>query len=168
MFLQASDIFRPRNSVPNSLHRASIAPGPKRRTLARNVHSLCMHPPVTPKYTTQTIRRRWPALFPNLFDSRRYLSQTRLAGQLPIHAKLEPSPDSAQTHALRRVRLPRQPGVQQRQPHREADAPADLWFVPLPGWTDVDMYPHNGAPPRKSATPDRDIGATTGLCRRIT
>src|SRR5262249_13454144 len=57
MFLQASDIFQPRNSVPISLHRVSIAPGPKRRTLARNVHSLCMHPPVTPKHTTQTIRR---------------------------------------------------------------------------------------------------------------
>src|SRR5207244_2135915 len=126
MLLQANDIFQPRNSVLSSLDRVSIAPGPKSRTLARNVHSLCMHPPVTPEYTTRTTRRRWPVLFPNLPESRRCLSQTRLAGHLPIRAKSTPWPDSARTHALHRVRLPRQPGVQQRQPHRETDAPAGL------------------------------------------
>src|SRR5262249_28106471 len=132
MLLQANDVFQPRNSVLSSPDRVSIAPGPKSRTFARNVHSLCMHRPVTPEYTTQTIRRRWPALFPNLPESRQCLSQTRLAGQLPIHAKSKPWPDSAQTHALRRVRLPRQPGVRQRQLRREADAPGGLSFVPLP------------------------------------
>src|SRR5262249_15128723 len=107
MFLRASDIFRPRKSVRSSLHRASIAPPLKSQTLARNVHSLYMHPPVTPEYTIQIIRRPWPVLLPNLLESRQYLSQTRLAGHLPIRAKSKPWLDNAQTHTLRRVRLQR-------------------------------------------------------------
>src|SRR5262245_64239795 len=132
VFLQATDIFQPHKSVRSSLHRVAIAPGAKGRTLARSVHSLCKRPRVTPRCTTQTIRRRWPVLFPNLPESRQYLSRTRLAGQLPIRAKSKPWPDNGQTHAPRRVRLPRQPGARQWQPHREADAPAGLSFVPLP------------------------------------
>src|SRR5262249_36071896 len=151
MFPQANDIFQPRKSVQSSLHRASIAPGAKNRTLARNVRSLCIHPPVTPKCTTHITRRRWPPLFPNLHESRQYLSQTRLAGRVPIPARSKSWLDSVQTRALRRVRLPRQPPLRQRRPHRETDAPAALSFAPPPRRTDVEMHLHNRRP--RSATP---------------
>src|SRR6516164_10753516 len=55
-----------------------------------------MRPPAIPEYRTQTIRRRSPALFPNLSEARQCLSQTGLAGHLPIRAKSKPWPDSAQ------------------------------------------------------------------------
>src|SRR5262249_45779637 len=121
--LQASDVSRPRKSVRNSPHSTSIAPGPKIQPPARNVHSLCMHPPVTPEYTTQAIRHLSPVPFPNLSESRQYLAQTHLAGHLPIRAKSKPWPDSAQTHVLHRVRLRHWPGLRQRQRPRETGAP---------------------------------------------
>src|SRR5215813_5187888 len=107
MFLRASGIFPQRKSTRSFVHRASIALGAKIRVLARNVHSLRMHLRVILEYRTYIIRRRWPVLFPNLLESRQYLSQTRLAGHLPIRAKPKPSLDSAQTHALRSARLRR-------------------------------------------------------------
>src|SRR5262249_43018 len=103
--LQTSDVSRPRKSVRNARHSASIPPGPKIRTLARNVHSLCMHAPVTPENTTKAISNRPPVPFPNLPECRQYLAETHPAGHLPTRAKSKPWPDSAQTHVLHRVRL---------------------------------------------------------------
>src|SRR5437879_13795766 len=105
MFLRSSDIFQPRKSVRSSLHRASIVPDPKSRTLAYNVHSLCMHPPVAPEYTTQTIRHRWPVLCPNLPESRQYLSQTLLAEHLLLREKSVAWPDSTVTLACRSIHI---------------------------------------------------------------
>src|SRR6516164_4310616 len=89
MFLRAGDISQPRKSVRSFRRRASIAPGPKNGTLARNAHSLCTRPPATPEYTAHTTRRRWCVLFLTLLGSRQCLPQTRLAQHLPIQEGLE-------------------------------------------------------------------------------
>src|SRR5215467_14431094 len=133
MFLRASGIFQQRKIVRSLVHRASIELDANIRVLDRNVHSLCMHLRVTLEYKTYIIRRRWTVLFPNLLESGQSLSRTRLAGHLPIRAKPRPSLDSAQTHALRKVRSRRRPGLRQQQPHRETDARGDLALVPLLG-----------------------------------
>src|SRR5215472_3155883 len=131
-FPQVSDISQPRKSARSSYHRPSIALAPKTRTLARNVCSLWMHPPVIPENTTQVIRRRWRVPFSDLLESQQCLSQTRLGWQLPIHAKSAPWLDSAQIHVLRRTRWPRRPDPQQPRPHRETDAREDLLIAQLP------------------------------------
>src|SRR5262245_21766085 len=103
MFLQGGDIFLPRRSARSFLHRASILLALKNATLDRNVHSLCMHPPLTPEHTFQTMRRRWPVVFLNRPESRQCLARTHLDRHLPIPAISKPWLDSVQTHAPGRV-----------------------------------------------------------------
>src|SRR6266404_4354584 len=94
----------------------------------RNVHSLCMHPPLARESTSQIARIRWPVLFPNLLESRLYFSQIfffndtattaiytlSLHDALPISCRFRPQPGSAPTRSSPRSA----PGARDRESTR--------------------------------------------------